>query len=175
MIMGIEDNGWDRFVAINGGNFQIGYGCGGWAPVSADLNKWQHIAVVFNEASNVLLFYKNGVQYSISTAGCSHSSNVKFALGCSQQGAPGQFYKGSMDDVRIWNVARSQAQIQANMNTELTGTETGLKAYYPFNQGIAAGDNTAITTVTDKTTNALNGTLTNFAKTGATSNFVVGK
>jgi hypothetical protein len=50
-----------------------------------------------------------------------------------------------------------------------------LVAYYPFNQGIAAGDNTSITTVTDKTANALNGTLTNFAKTGATSNFVEGK
>jgi hypothetical protein len=61
------------------------------------------------------------------------------------------------------------------MNTELTGSETGLKAYYTFNQGIAAGNNTAITTVTDKTANALNGTLTNFAKTGAASNFVVGK
>jgi len=61
------------------------------------------------------------------------------------------------------------------MNTELLGTETGLVAYYPFNQGIAGGNNTAITTVTDKTANALNGTLTNFSLSGATSNFVVGK
>ena len=30
------------------------------------------------------------------------------------------------DDVRIWNVARSQAQIQANMNCTLTGHEAGL-------------------------------------------------
>jgi hypothetical protein len=61
------------------------------------------------------------------------------------------------------------------MNTELAGTETGLVAYYTFNQGIAAGNNTAITTITDKTANALNGTLTNFTKTGAISNFVLGK
>jgi hypothetical protein len=175
MIMGIEDTGWDRFVAINSGNFIVGYGCGGWSPVSIDLNKWQHIAVVFNEASNVLLFYKNGVEYTISTAGCSHSSNVKFAIGCSQQGALGQFYQGAMDDVRIWNVARTQAEIQGNMNSELLGTETGLVAYYPFNQGIAAGDNSAISTVINKSAKALNGSLSNFAKTGATSNFVNGK
>ena len=80
-----------------------------------------------------------------------------------------------MDDVRIWNVARTQTEIQTNMNTELAGTETGLKAYYLFNQGISSGNNTTITSVTDKTANVLNGTLNNFAKTGATSNFVVGK
>jgi len=53
--------------------------------------------------------------------------------------------------------------------------ETGLKAYYTFNQGVAAGNNTAITTVTDKTANALTGTLNNFTKTGTSSNFVLGK
>ena len=40
---------------------------------------------------------------------------------------------------------------------------------------ISSGNNTTITSVTDKTANVLNGTLNNFAKTGATSNFVVGK
>jgi hypothetical protein len=80
-----------------------------------------------------------------------------------------------MDEVRIWNVARTQSEIQSNMNTELTGTESGLVAYYPFNQGIAAGNNTAISNVIDKTPNARNGVLNNFAKTDTTSNFVLGK
>ena len=175
MIVGIEDTGWDRFIAINNGAFHMGYGGGGWQAVAADMNQWQHIAVVYNEAAGFIKFYKNGVAYSFTPGPFSHTSNVKFSIGCSQQGSPGQFYQGRIDDVRVWTVERTQAQIQANMNIELLGTETGLKAYYTFNQGIAGGNNAAITTVTDKTANALNGALTNFTKTGSTSNFIVGK
>lgn len=34
------------------------------------------------------------------------------------------------DEFRIWNVARTNEQIQDNMNRTLTGTETGLQLYY---------------------------------------------
>jgi hypothetical protein len=40
----------------------------------------------------------------------------------------------TLDEVRIWGYARSQAELQAAMNHELTGTESGLIAYYNFNQ-----------------------------------------
>jgi len=40
-----------------------------------------------------------------------------------------------LKEVRIWNVARTQQQIQNNINVELTGTETGLVAYYKINEG----------------------------------------
>ncbi|MRX48552.1 LamG domain-containing protein [Pedobacter puniceum] len=174
MIVSIEDGNWDRFIAINSGKFYVGYGSNGWNPVAADMNQWQHIAVVYNEAVGYVKFYKNGVEYNFNPGPFLHSSNVKFSIGCSQQGAPGQFYQGRIDDVRVWSIERTQAQIQANMNTELSGSEIGLVAYYTFNQGISGGNNTAITTILDKTASAFNGTLTNFAKTGATSNFVVG-
>lgn len=173
MIVSIEDGNWDRFIAINSGKFYVGYGSNGWSPVSADMNQWQHIAVVYNEAAGFIKFYKNGVEYIFSPGPFSHSSNVKFSIGCSQQGAPGQFYQGRID-VRVWDVARTQAQIQANMNNELLGNEAGLKAYYTFNHGVASGNNTSITTITDKTVNAYNGNLSNFSKTGSTSNFVQG-
>ena len=120
-------------------------------------------------------FYKNGVAYSFTPGPFSHTSNVKFSIGCSQQGSPGQFYQGRIDDVRVWNVERSQAQIQSNLNTELTGSETGLVAYYTFNQGMPGGNNSTITSILDKTVNTYHGSFTNFAKTGTTSNFVVGK
>jgi regulation of enolase protein 1 (concanavalin A-like superfamily) len=43
-------------------------------------------------------------------------------------------FGGEIDEVRIWNHARTQAQIQAYMNCELTGSENGLLAYYQFNE-----------------------------------------
>ncbi|MEI9959963.1 MAG: LamG-like jellyroll fold domain-containing protein [Limisphaerales bacterium] len=41
-------------------------------------------------------------------------------------------YNGRLDEFRIWNIARSQAQILANLNTPLTGNETNLLLYYRF-------------------------------------------
>ena len=43
-------------------------------------------------------------------------------------------FHGSIDEIRIWNEARSQAEIQAYMKSTLTGTESNLVAYYQFDQ-----------------------------------------
>lgn len=40
------------------------------------------------------------------------------------------FFKGNIDEVRVWNKARSQAEIQADMNRPLTGTEANLAGYW---------------------------------------------
>jgi hypothetical protein len=140
--------------------------------IRLDDNTWHHIAVSYNAGvNNGTLIYIDGV-LKLTTSLSIYSQNEPFAIGSNNYSQP---FRGSIDDVRVWNVIRTQSQIQGSMNTELAGTETGLVAYYTFNQGIAAGNNTAITTITDKTANALNGTLTNFTKTGAISNFVLGK
>lgn len=174
-IFGIEDMNWDRNVWINGGKFYAGYGCGGWEITSINLNEWQHIAIVYDEANGRMVFYKNGVafSYTFSTA-CSHSSAVKFAIGSSQQSGPNQFFKGKISEVRVWNVERTQAQIQANMNAELTGEEAGLVSYFPFKQGIPNNINTANTTLYDEV-GGYHGTITNLTLSGSTSNFTYGK
>ena len=137
-------------------------------------NSWHHIAMTFNSGvNNGTLIYIDGI-LKLTTTMTISSQDQPFTIG-SVVDPYGQFYTGSIDDVRVWNVIRTPSQIQANMNIELLGSETGLVAYYTFNQGTTAGDNSAITSATDKTANALNGNLNNFAKTGATSNFVAGK
>ena len=44
-------------------------------------------------------------------------------------------FGGEMDEVRLWNYARSPEQILSNMNYELSGLEQGLVAYWDFNEG----------------------------------------
>ncbi|MFM6633136.1 MAG: LamG-like jellyroll fold domain-containing protein [Microcystis panniformis] len=64
------------------------------------------------------------------------------------------YFKGEMDEVRVWNIARTQAEIQANLSQKLTGKEQGLVGYWNFEE--SAGN-----TVYDLTANKNNGTLTN--------------
>ena len=46
-----------------------------------------------------------------------------------------EFFDGSIDELRIWNVGRSQAQILAGMNTTLPANTLGLAAYYRLDEG----------------------------------------
>src|SRR6185437_12328633 len=82
-----------------------------------------------------------------------------------------EMFQGSMDEIRVWTRALCQGEIQNNMNGELTLPQTGLLAYYQFDEGVASGNNSAITTLTDVTGNGYDGTLNNFALTGTTSNW----
>jgi|GEM_PF-1386768 len=67
-----------------------------------------------------------------------------------------EYFNGCIDEVRIWNVARTSQEIRDNMLHSLLGTETGLIAYYGFNEasGMTAGDSAG----------SNDGTLTNMAE-----------
>lgn len=86
-------------------------------------------------------------------------------------GANETAFNGSLDEIRIWNTQRSPADILANMNNTLTGTEPGLVAEFGFDEGVPGGDNTGLTTTLDNSTVANNGTLKSFTLSGPASNF----
>jgi gliding motility-associated-like protein len=129
---------------------------------------WYHIAAIRN--GNTAKIFINGVEDATATTNVSPQTNT-FPL-IVGHGTIHNYLKGSLEDVRVWNIARTVSQIQQGMYNSIDGNETGLVAYYDFNQGIASGNNTTITTANDKSLNALNATLTNFGKTGGTSNFI---
>ena len=55
-----------------------------------------------------------------------------------------------LSDVRIWSVARTDAEINANKNQRLFGNEAGLAAYWKLNEGTG-------TSASDSTSSALHG------------------
>jgi len=146
---------------------------GGFKSTGVNLadSRWHHVAFSFNSGvTNGSFVYLDGV-LKLTTTFTVYHQEVNLGIGAIVNG-PDQLFTGTMDEVRVWNTMRTQAEIQSAMYTELTGTESGLLVNFNFNQGIASGDNTGIITLFDKTSNANNGTLTNFSKTGSTSNFV---
>lgn len=146
-------------------------------PISAGdyVNRWVHVAAVYDGTQKII--YRNGIVIGTEVVAGSIDTDNTADLFIGSWGGFGEYFDGRIDEFRLWNVARTQAQIQNGMTTELLGTETGLVACYNFNQGVANGTNTGLTTLNDLATTvggANNGTLTNFALTGTASNWVGG-
>ncbi|MBN2892785.1 MAG: DUF2341 domain-containing protein, partial [Bacteroidales bacterium] len=150
---------------------------------SAALNTWYHIAVVYDGTlgSGNIKLYVNGSFFSQTNWAYSTTPNAANVLiggydgsGNGLNAGPNsRLFNGKMDEVRLWNIPLTEADIQNNMYDYLNGNEAGLIAYYRFDQGVADGNNTTLVNeVIDYSGNCNKGTLTNFARTGATSNWV---
>jgi hypothetical protein len=141
-------------------------------------NVWYHLAATFNRSGGVLKLYVNAVldaQVSGLSGLPATASTQSLKLGARGDDAATRLSNGGlMDEVRIWNVERTPAQIGAAMNSELS-LQAGLVASYHFNQGVAGGNNAGLINVNDASGNNNNGSLINFALTGSTSNWVAGK
>lgn len=139
---------------------------------SVTVNVWQHIAGVWNGSD--MKIYKDGVLMATRT-GITGSSffatNNPIIIG---NNSHTEVFKGDLDEIRIWTTALSAADIVRRKNCELAGNEAGLILYYKFNQGIAGGTNTSVTTANDASPSAINGVLTNFELTGTVSNWLNG-
>ncbi len=94
------------------------------ASVNIPVKVWHHIATTFNGSNYIL--YMNGevVDNNTVTAGDTPAGTPVRYIGTD--------FMGKIDEVRMWSVARTQAEIQANMNKTLADNMTGMEAYYPM-------------------------------------------
>jgi hypothetical protein len=125
---------------------------------------WFHVAGSFDGTKTHA--FVNGVEIGTGltiTGTLATPTNKPFYVGSA---ALHNYFTGSVDEVRVWNVARTAAQIARDMNFRLVGNEAGLVGYYRFDEGSG-------TTARDATSGANNGTLTN-APTYVTSGVALG-
>jgi hypothetical protein len=106
----------------------------------APTNTWVHLAFVCDTSTRL---YVNGVLTD------SNSATISLPLGqiASDSSGHTDHLRGVLDEVRVWSVARSQTQIQANMNTPLVLPQNNLFAYWRFDEGtyIVAHNSSAFT------------------------------
>ena len=137
----------------------------GMTPIPVD-NVWHHAAVTYDGTTWRL--YLDGVLQTPLVVGAftpRFDSIQHAALGTalnSTGGVSGQrgFFGGTLDEARIWNFARSAAQILAGKDAEIP-TATGLLGRWGFNDSCGG--------VLDSSGNNQNGTLS-----GANCTFVAG-
>ena len=98
-----------------------------------ELNKTYHVALVYD--GNTLKFYRDGFLMSqVNATGNLYQNNWKTRFGHYEPAFWKTQFIGYINEVRIWNVARTQAEIKTYMNASLASptTQTGLVAYYTF-------------------------------------------
>ena len=101
------------------------------ASAALPLNTWTHLAAVL-ESGGTMRLYVNGVQVATATAASLPPSVARGRAFFGRSNFLNEpLYQGSMRDLRIWDVARTQAQIQAGMALgSISGTTAGLVAAY---------------------------------------------
>ena len=151
-----------------------GNGISGTTAVNDGL--WHHVAAVYDPfATTKVALYLDGVleaSGNLTTAvNTSATGNIQIGRRCDGI----NYFNGSIDEVRVWNVARTASQIANNRNVELCNSTTNLVAYFPMNEGAPGATNTANTSIFSYGNTFGTGALNGFTLTGSTSNFVAGK
>jgi len=119
------------FTVGNAGTWQFVEGS-----TNVPLNTWFHLAGTYNGTTAII--YVDGVQRGSTSA--NPSGNLKtndtnpLYFARAYQPAPALYLDGMMDEVRIWNYARSSTQISDNMDDQLSGVQEGLVGYWQMNE-----------------------------------------
>jgi len=101
------------------------------------LNQWLHIAAV--SGKNGMKLYLNGVLVGENdyTGSFSAINNNDYNYFGKSQWDVNADFKGQLDSIRLWKVARTGEQIRDSMFKKLTGNEDGLVGLWNFDSGDA--------------------------------------
>ncbi|MFK7933110.1 MAG: LamG-like jellyroll fold domain-containing protein [Saprospiraceae bacterium] len=134
-------------------------------------NSWHHLAVT--KTATTLTFYIDcqvvGTPISLNTG--FNFSNFHVGRQFTGAASPGMFWQGQQDDVRLWDFAKTQIQIDDEKHCVLSGQEKGLILYWNFDEGMAGGNNAGAVAV-DSSPNGYDGTFNNFALLNNNSNYI---
>ena len=119
----------------------------GLSSPTTDQSAWHHAANTFEVTSTsggaaigTLRLYVDGVLVA-EQADVAYDAESQPVLKVGALSGPGHapypnfYYLGEIDEVRIWNRARSESELLCTMESSLTGLEEGLVGYWNFNEG----------------------------------------
>ncbi len=133
---GVEDSYvlWHDGSRLRGGASGVGEVLHPWVPT---LGRWYHLAYVFDADADRQALVVDGVEVvSGAAVGDLVYDDRPLRIGAdTENGVPQFFFGGRVSGVRVWNAARSVAQLQAAAASRLTGTEPGLAACWRMEDG----------------------------------------
>jgi hypothetical protein len=146
-----ENNHWQ---------FLLGTGKNEWVSLNGPelaLNTWTFLTGTYD--GKIMKFYVNGEfvgEKVVNDFAVNEKYPLRIGAGATE-GNPTHFFPGQITDVRVWNIASSQREIQNQMNYRLIGLEAGLAGYWPLNEGSGGA-------IKDKTPYGHHGTIANYVE-----------
>ena len=127
-------------------NYALG-GASAWSGVSTGIsipiNEWHHVALTRAANTPVANIYVDGhLVYSGTADGAGNAALTNSAapnlFNIGARNGSATFFTGQIDEVKLWNVARTQTQIQGDLKTYGGNFSDGLIAYYDFNDTVVS-------------------------------------
>jgi len=112
-------------------------------------DQWIHFAMTYDQTAVTLYVNGNfmagvqGSQKMPAGGGMLATVRTMLTIGGNPRGA---YFSGQIDEFRMWNIARSQADIMATMGTTLAGNEDGLVGYWKLDDGTGTTAKDSVTT-----------------------------
>lgn len=136
------DGGWVLRLEGNKLDFSIGAVGVSWVhctnPVEPPaLDQWYHVAGVYeyaDGAGQLRLYIDGALAQTTDFTAPMELSDREVVLG-EGTAFTGRYLRGSVADVRIWSVVRTEAEIMASKDSYLTGAESGLYCNWKMNEG----------------------------------------
>jgi hypothetical protein len=155
---GLTDNQY--LLCHNHGNFEfLIAGYGSLAAQIPPSGEWHHVAAVYSSTGNFVQLFIDGIEamryYSENPLPPIPASEDPLLIAAKSLETSEAFLHGKLDDVSIWSKALTEDEIRNLMFGKLTGIESGLSAYWDFNEDAD--------TVNDLSPNNNHGTLMNGA------------
>jgi hypothetical protein len=145
-------------MSIGSNGVQVGVRAGGGIQSltvnlpAFDISRWHHIAATLTASTRLVTVYVDGVQVGQGTlpavSAVGNTAPISFGR---TSAANGQYYRGKEDEVRIWNVVRTAAEIGATYQSTLSCATPGLVGYWRFNEGSGPAAHDCTGTVEDAT------------------------
>lgn len=95
---------------------------------------WQHLALSYEPTSKILHILLDGESFGDCSL-ASHSPGFLATLGSTVDDTALATFQGQVDELRLWSMYRSD--VASIKNVRVTGLESGLLGYWPFNEGSA--------------------------------------
>ena len=102
-----------------GGKFGSTTSANVFGPSALPANAWTHLAATY-DGSTLKLYINGALASSGARSGSMPTSNSRLQIG--GDGTFGQYFAGSIDDVRVYNTALTESQVRADMNTPVGGS-----------------------------------------------------
>ncbi|MGG5487141.1 choice-of-anchor D domain-containing protein [Gaetbulibacter sp. PBL-D1] len=130
----ISSSGRLNVIWENGGSTQQ---LSSTQPIPED--EWHHVAIIYGSGTATL--YIDGVRDSSFSRTAPTPTTQSFYIGAANKNTPTAFFRGNIDEVRIWDVALTEDQLRFVMNQEIENNSSFVGGSYFISRGITPTKN----------------------------------